>query len=49
MKSNFSKKAAAVALAVALAAGVAGSVSTVTDDGAKANSVKRVQARANSV
>lgn len=48
MKSNFRRKAAAVALAAALAAGAVSAVVGVTDDGAKANSVK-LQARANSV
>ena len=46
MKSNFKKKAAAVALAVALAAGTVGVASSVSDDGA-ANGLKRVAQKAN--
>jgi len=48
MNSNFKKKAAAVALAVALAAGTVAATASTVDDGA-ANSVKRVAQKANSV
>lgn len=46
MKSNYKRKFAAVAVAVALAAGIAGVASSNVDDGARANGLK-ISARAN--
>lgn len=46
MMSNYKKKIAAVALAVAVAAGFAGMAASSVDDGAKANGL-RYAAKAN--
>ena len=45
--SNYKKKIAAAALAVAVAAGFAGIAASTVDDGAKANGLKVTALRAN--